>query len=136
MEYKIITRSKILREITEELMNSYIAQLGLENSKMYLLIDISKKGSRGHDGLTHVLPNLKSCVIAIHPQEWQRFGLTLAHEMVHFKQYAKGHLRKDGDIFHWRGKQYSADMPYLDMPWEVEAYSKQELMFRKAALEN
>jgi len=52
---------------------------------------------------------------------------TLAHEMVHIKQWAKNELkeyvRKDA---HWHGSPVSPDTPYRDLPWEVEAYAMQD----------
>lgn len=45
---------------------------------------------------------------------------TLAHEMVHVKQYVKGELNDALDV--WRGKDIDSDnMDYDDHPWEIEA---------------
>ena len=52
--------------------------------------------------------------------------VTLAHEMVHLKQYATKQLKskvvsgKEIDI--WLGKKYK-NLNYLDQPWEKEASS-------------
>ena len=35
-------------------------------------------------------------------------------------------------LYVWLGKMYSKKTPYLDMPWEIEAFSKQELILRRA----
>jgi hypothetical protein len=32
----------------------------------------------------------------------------------------------------WKGKRYSKKTKYLDMPWEIDAFSKQELLLRRA----
>jgi hypothetical protein len=63
----------------------------------------------------------------------KEIGLTLAHEMVHVKQMAKGTLKstKNG-VSIWAGKKYSKKTAYLSMPWEIEAFSKQELILRRA----
>jgi hypothetical protein len=63
----------------------------------------------------------------------KEIGLTLAHEMVHVAQMAKGKLKtaKNGSAV-WCGKQYSKRTKYLNMPWEVDAFSKQEIIFRRA----
>ena len=60
-------------------------------------------------------------------------AITLAHELVHVKQYATGLLRTgpEGSNF-WRGKQYDSSTPYLDCPWEIQAFSQQELLARRA----
>lgn len=61
-----------------------------------------------------------------------QIGLNLAHEMIHVKQMATGLLRDgDDDISYWRGKQYSGTVPYLDRPWEIQAFSEQELLYRR-----
>lgn len=57
---------------------------------------------------------------------------TLAHEMVHIKQYASGQLRDvDGKIY-WNGKIWRKSKfedSYLDAPWEVEAYGREQTLF-------
>jgi hypothetical protein len=39
--------------------------------------------------------------------------------------------RKSGSYI-WAGKRYSKNTAYLSMPWEIEAFSKQELILRRA----
>lgn len=47
------------------------------------------------------------------------------HEMVHVSQYIKKNMyERDGNTF-WCGTNHS-NTPYLDKPWEVEAYRVQE----------
>ncbi len=48
---------------------------------------------------------------------------TLAHEMVHVKQYARGQLiEMSGPYQKWNGVMFSdAKVPYKKLPWEVEA---------------
>jgi hypothetical protein len=49
--------------------------------------------------------------------------VTLAHEMVHVKQYARNEWKVyDDDIHRWRGKTiYMPESKYKKMPWEKEA---------------
>lgn len=54
--------------------------------------------------------------------------MTLAHEMVHAKQYVRGHYRgelsRNGKIKRiWLGKPYSVS--YLKRPWEREAFRRE-----------
>ena len=61
---------------------------------------------------------------------------TLAHEMVHVKQYAKNELgyrsvatKGKGRTFatHWMGEEWKPrgkEDPYFDSPWEVEAFGR------------
>lgn len=135
MKYEIVTRSKRMREYVEALMPSLIKQLGLERSRMFLLIDISKSAAPNVLGVTQILPSLGSCVIGLTPQSWEKLGVTLAHEMVHVKQFAKGHFKVHKGTAHWMGKKYTEKTAYLDRPWEREAFQKQEILFRRAAVE-
>lgn len=46
---------------------------------------------------------------------------TLAHEMVHIMQFAKGQFKLlHGDNYRWMGKKVTIK-EYKDMPWEIEA---------------
>lgn len=45
---------------------------------------------------------------------------TLAHEMVHVRQYAYGELNEEAT--YWCGKQYAHDLKYHEQPWEIEAH--------------
>ena len=44
---------------------------------------------------------------------------TLAHEMVHVKQFAKGEL--DPGMSRWKSNRYVDHIEYWDQPWEKEA---------------
>lgn len=53
---------------------------------------------------------------------------TLAHEIVHLKQFAKGELNDNND--RWRGEFIDSDnIPYHDLPWEVEASSLEYILY-------
>ncbi len=59
--------------------------------------------------------------------------LTLAHEFVHLKQFAKGELNESTDT--WKGQPINADVtPYNDLPWEVEAVSLEHDLFNQYLL--
>lgn len=52
---------------------------------------------------------------------------TLAHEMVHLKQYATGELSFDMKEVYWHGKPWKPkgkQHKYFDSPWELEAYGR------------
>lgn len=133
MEYQIQTRSKKLKRFVELLMPSLIKQLNLESSRKFVLIEIARGLTEGAHGATTNLPGLDSYVIALEPRKLEELGSTLAHEMVHVKQFAKGQLTttNDGKRF-WMGKRVTKRVKYLDQPWEQEAFSRQEILFRKA----
>jgi hypothetical protein len=62
----------------------------------------------------------------------QKHGIilnSLAHELVHVKQMAKGewypHLRNEMKIHTYKKKRYdSSKLDYWDLPWEIEAHGR------------
>lgn len=80
--------------------------------------------------------------ILLKRQEEDDMISTLAHEMVHVKQYAMGELRgaefangagihrDDDTLWHgqvWRPKR--REDPYYDSPWEIEAFGREVGLF-------
>lgn len=53
---------------------------------------------------------------------------TVAHEMVHVKQYARRELHPSNNT--WMGKTYNpAKTSYWDLPWEIEAHGREVGLF-------
>lgn len=58
---------------------------------------------------------------------------TLAHELVHLKQFARGELKNFSvDAYKWKGEL--VDIPeskakYVKTPWEQEAYSREKELY-------
>lgn len=72
-------------------------------------------------------------VIEIHPWIGAReIFKTLAHEMVHVRQYAKGHTNES--LSKWKGTPINPDtIDYYHHPWEMEAYSMETCLYTKFA---
>lgn len=55
---------------------------------------------------------------------------TLAHELVHLKQFAKGELKNHSvDAYKWKGELVDipeSEAKYLKTPWETEAYTREK----------
>lgn len=64
---------------------------------------------------------------------------TIAHEMVHVKQFAKGEMKDLLSVqkISWQGTKYSNDdINYWDRPWEIEAHGREVGLFIRWAEEN
>ena len=61
----------------------------------------------------------------------ERLVLTIAHEMVHVKQYARGQIKhKLGHkTRYWMGKPIRKS--YYNQPWELEAFGKERILANK-----
>lgn len=131
MEFKVEARSKRHRTFISAILPSMIDQLGLTNSKKCLVVMVDKDVTQM--GMTVNLDPLDAYVVSIKPQSLQSIGLTLAHEMVHVRQMAKGFLKPKGNgVNLWCGKRYGKRTKYLDMPWELDAFARQEIVLRRA----
>jgi hypothetical protein len=131
MEYLIETRSKRTKVFFEILVPRMLKELKLERSRKTLFIKVCRDGMDEHEGSTVALDPIDSYVVLIKPKSLKEMGITLAHEMVHVKQLAKGTLKNVNGVNFWNGKRFRKNHKYLNQPWEIEAFSKQELLFRK-----
>ena len=66
-------------------------------------------------------------------QELQLMLETVAHEIVHVKQFARGELQdlsSDINICKWQGSIVKCDVvDYYDLPWEIEAHGRERGFF-------
>jgi hypothetical protein len=133
MEIKV-EGSRRNKKFVEAMLPSMLRQLKLENSSKALLIRIADECENDSQGLTLDLSkHTGAYLVVLKPRRnLVELGLTLAHEMVHVKQLAKGILKQKRSGSTWLGKMYGKKTPYLDQPWEIEAFSKQELILRRA----
>jgi hypothetical protein len=134
MEYAVEARSKRAKEFLEHMIPEMIDQLGLQRYNKALLVKVEKTvDDEGSEGITVPLPGINAIVVAIKStRDLAKMGSTIAHEMVHVKQIASGKLKTVNSKIMWNGKRFKKSTPYLYRPWEVEAFQKQELIFRRA----
>lgn len=129
MEYLVEGNPKKV-EFVKAILPSMIQQLSLQNSRKSLLVRIADE-CEGM-GMTVPLNGLDSYVVVVKPMKLKDLGLTLAHEMVHVRQMSKGILQIVNGINYWCGKRYTKKTKYLEQPWELDAFARQEIIFRKA----
>jgi len=130
MEFCVGARGKTKKYI-EFLLPSLISQLKLENSKKLLYIKVDKELE--HTGETVPMFGIDTILVVLRPtRDKVALGITLAHEMTHVAQLAKGTLQLTPKGKKWKGKFYRASYPYLASPWEIQAFEKQEILFRRA----
>lgn len=134
MDYLVEARSKQKKQFIEAILPSMVKQLGLTNTRKSLLIRLEKDC----EGMGYTVPVdiLDSYFVIIKPtMSIKSIGVTLAHEMVHVRQMAKGILKIKNGVNYWCGKRYTKRTKYLDQPWEQDAFARQEIIFRKAITE-
>lgn len=131
MEIQVICRSQERKGLIEGAAKFYAQELNLGNSKFSLTIqnlpNLGKvRNTRGEvfqSGYREIYMVLESRL------SWPQMLLTLAHEMVHVKQIARGQYRgrvaRNGRLLSvWCGKTVRTE--YMKRPWEIEAFRRQE----------
>lgn len=106
-----------------------------------LQLTISFKCEKGLAGSTEIadyenrLP--KEFLIRLDPTETRISTLkTLAHELVHVKQFARGEMVEliRTNYTKWNKKYIDEQrFEYWDLPWEIEAYGREYGMYRRYA---
>ena len=129
MEFVVEARSQKTRKFFEAILPSMIKQLKLTNSRKFLIVKTDKIDSQG---VTIPMDEIDTYLVVVNPAKIEAMGITLAHEMVHVRQMAKGILKSGPKGTIWNGKHFSKRTKYLDQPWEMDAFAKQELVFRRA----
>lgn len=127
-------KSKVLKKEITSAINFYAQELLTNKMIPNIFIDVVFKPK---------LDYLGSCSVT-HLNDWYKprefeiellrrrskksILITLAHEMVHLKQFATCELKDDHT--RWKGKTINSDkISYDCLPWEVEAESKEFILY-------
>jgi hypothetical protein len=130
MEFHVDGSPKVKRFV-ESLLPSMLEQLKLTKSRKLLHVIIDR--DLEELGTTMPLNGLDTYLVVLKPvKDMAVLGATLAHELTHVAQFAKGILQVTPRGKRWKGKYYGRRVPYLDQPWEIQAFAKQEIIMRRA----
>lgn len=138
MEIKVITRSREKQELIQSVAGLYADILNVGASKYTLTICTIPglaKADKINGAVTFLGENKLFMTLESRLQLDQLIQ-TLAHEMVHVKQYAKGQLKvvypkRGSPYFTWLNKKVKTN--YYESPWELEAFSRERILANKVA---
>lgn len=130
MEIETICKNQERKELIENCARFYAKTLNLKNSRYNLVIrsTYNLRKNKNSNGEVYQSGN-RSIFMALDSRlSLSQLLLTLAHEMVHVKQIAKGQykgrLARNGRLLAcWLGKAVRTE--YLKRPWEIEAFGRQ-----------
>lgn len=113
-------------------------------SNLHIIIEfLQEKGLNGSTECLDVEYKPRSFKVRVDPNLSRNHQLkTLAHELVHVKQFSMCEMRytKDHEMIKWHKQSINSDeMEYWDYPWEVEALGREYgiyLRYRKHILRN
>jgi len=133
MDIEVMARKSASKMLVETCLQVFRNELKLQNSR-YSLIVVPKRGMSVEEGVRGSVFKLGPTVIGMSIDtalDIERLIIALAHEMVHVKQYARGQIThgKNLNSRFWMGKKFKGH--YYDLPWEVEAFSKERVLANK-----
>jgi hypothetical protein len=133
MDIQVMARNSISKVLVENCLQLFRNELKLQNSR-YSLIVVPERGMSVKDGIRGSVFKLGPTVIGMNIDtalDTERLIIALAHEMIHVKQYARGQIThgKNLNSKFWMGKKFRGH--YYDLPWEVEAFSKERVLANK-----
>lgn len=133
MEINIPGRKSATKALIEAGAKFLAKELKLENStyRLDILTEPGMSKNEGIRGVVHKLGPRYLAMIIDSKLDYERLLVTLSHEMVHVKQYAKGQVKasRSCKTHYWMGKQVRKG--YYEQPWEIEAYSKERVLANK-----
>ena len=111
----------------------YFADILLTNQmRRHIIVTVTFRKKMDHLGLTTVEDyNLsgkpREFVLDIYRNQIEEEIIrTLAHEMVHVKQYAYGELNEEAT--YWCGQTLPRGLKYHEQPWEIEAHDVGDIL--------
>ena len=146
MNVYITGGNKNLRELAHSLVDYCADKMFSDNLRNKLVLDIEfSKTLYKEDGILGEIDfedsnhKPKEFTMTVDTTVSKRRILeTIAHEMVHMKQYAKGELvdlSRCGSI-RWQDRLIDSETNYWDLPWEIEAHGRELGLFIRWAEAN
>lgn len=87
-------------------------------------IEVHLKKMNGYQGTCDQIDGREYEIEIDRKQDYDDFVSCIFHEMVHVKQFIRKELFPE--VIFWKTRD-----EYLNLPWEVEAYNKQEVLLEK-----
>ena len=118
-------------DMIEGCITLFIRELKLERNKTKLFV-FSKTNFEKETGAAGMVYPYAKGIITMDLDS--RLGMdklihTLAHEMVHVRQIARGQLSYKGKKIFWKGQRvYPKKMSYYDHPWEIDAWRNEKVL--------
>ena len=131
MKYYIVGGTKFQRYVADQTIGYMCKKLKLTRYPSLEVMVSLKDLQEDYHGLCYVtngkdvLYRVRELAVEIHKKlPLFDFVRTICHEFIHVKQYAVGEIREDlvNGKAKWKSKRVPMDTPYLEQPWEKEAF--------------
>lgn len=126
------------RKTVRRAVDFFMSQLLTPRVASNTSVTISVKKDIGADGYCSIhddeddVYSPKSFQIDVQSsKDFKEFLSTIAHEMVHMRQFRTRELKYRENHTNFRGRAYKLSTPYTKQPWETEAYKLEKVLVNK-----
>lgn len=129
MEIDVVTRKKDMHDLLKVSCMFFSNELKINNKNITLSVQTIPKlySKTGMRGATFQLGKNDFDIGLDSRLDLETMLITLAHEMVHVKQYSLGQLKlNEQNNFVWLGKVHNNT--YYESPWEIEAFKRERIL--------
>jgi len=134
-EYLTAKQIELVKEFIEWVMIKFVSKRTLNNVEITLILDamlFERTGSLGFGVWEdkHKRGRVFTVEIETKDQTFMNILHSIAHEIVHVKQWVKGELyshRTEKNTYFFMGQKINEkklDDTYWDLPWEIEAHGR------------
>ena len=101
----------------------------------HIIVNVVFRKNLDHLGLTYVddynsSGKLREFTLEIYRDQIEEEILkTLAHELVHVRQYSIGDLNEEATL--WQGRLMESNLAYDNQPWEIEANELADILYEE-----
>ena len=101
----------------------------------HIIVNVVFRKNLDHLGLTYVddynlSGKLREFTLEIYRKQTEEEILkTLAHELVHVRQYSIGDLNEEATL--WQGRLMESNLAYDNQPWEIEANELADTLYEE-----
>jgi predicted SprT family Zn-dependent metalloprotease len=101
----------------------------------HIIVNVVFRKNLSYLGLTYVddynsSGKLREFTLEIYRDQIEEEILkTLAHELVHVRQYAVGDLNEEATL--WQGRLMEVNLAYENQPWEIEADELADILYEE-----
>ena len=111
-------------------------EYGLEDYDFDLLFDFTTMDNGDHGELTDysmkdIVPNFTVTIEA--DLTGRDLAIAIFHELCHVQQVLDGRFEFEDGPPYWLGKRfkYKPNMMYSELPWEIEAFESEQILYNK-----
>lgn len=130
--------TKLPKGFVEKVLNFAFGIVGVKDANVTVTVDedfLKKMSSPDfeYEGVLVPSPLDHTYILRVKDVSKGEMQRILAHEAVHISQQERGDLKVNPDTLEcrWKGKKYTNDYPYMDRPWEKEAFKVQSDILRQ-----